>query len=212
MIKAYKLLSVIIHSKKQKAYTRKGAGSMPLLKEKIYTVDDLCNLPDGERAELIHGQLYMMAPPSYLHQTLSMEIAGTIRDYIRRKKGKCQVLSAPLAVNLNADDKVYVEPDISVICDRNKITDRGIQGAPDLIVEIVSPSSRKMDYSTKNALYADAGVREYWIVDPLKKRTTVYYYEEDAAPMIVAFDQPLTVSIYGDLQITISNLLQEFGI
>lgn len=64
----------------------------------------------------------------------------------------------------------------------------------------------------KNAIYADAGVREYWIVDPLKKRTTVYYYEEDAAPMIVPFDQPVTVEIYGDLQITISRLLQDFDL
>lgn len=115
-------------------------------------------------------------------------------------------------MNLNADDKTYVEPDISVICDRNKISDKGIQGAPDFIVEIVSPSSRKMDYSTKNAIYVDAGVREYWIVDPLKKRMTVYYYEEDAAHMIVPFDQPVTVEIYGDLQITISTLLQDFDL
>lgn len=69
----------------------------------------------------------MMAPPSYVHQTLSMEIAGTIRDYIRRNRGRCQVLSALLAVNLNADDKTYVEPDISVICDRNKISDKGFR-------------------------------------------------------------------------------------
>ena len=78
---------------------------MPLLEEKTYTIEDIYHLSDGERAELIHGQLYMMAPPSYVHQTLSMEIAGTIRDYIRRNRGRCQVLSAPLAVNLNADDK-----------------------------------------------------------------------------------------------------------
>ena len=115
-------------------------------------------------------------------------------------------------MNLNADDKTYVEPDISVICDRNKISDKGIQGAPDFIVEIVSPSSRKMDYSTKNAIYVDAGVREYWIVDPLKKRMTVYYYEEDEEPMILPFDQPVTVEIYGDLQITISTLLQDFDL
>lgn len=68
-----------------------------------------------------------------------------------------------------SDDKTYVEPDISIVCDKNKITDKGINGAPDFIIEIVSPSSRRMDYNTKNALYADAGVREYWIVDPEKE-------------------------------------------
>lgn len=185
---------------------------MPLPKEHIYTIDDIYSLPEGERAELIDGQIYMMGAPTYLHQTLSMEISGTIREYIRRKKGECQVLHAPLAVTLFADDKTYVEPDVAVICDKSKVTDKGINGAPDFIAEIVSPSSRRMDYNTKNALYADAGVREYWIVDPDKKRTTVYRYEEDAAPMIVSFDQPLTVGIYGDLKINISQLLQDLGI
>ncbi|MBR4026990.1 MAG: Uma2 family endonuclease, partial [Lachnospiraceae bacterium] len=99
-------------------------------------------------------------------------------------------------------------PDISVICDKNKLTDRGCNGAPDFIVEIVSPSSRKMDYSTKNSLYFESGVREYWIVDPQKERTTIYRYEEDAAPMIFSFEQTITVGIYGDLNINIAELLK----
>lgn len=185
---------------------------MPLPQKHPYTIDDIYALPPGERAELINGKIYMMGAPSYLHQTLSMELSGTIRDYIRNHKGSCQVLHAPLAVTLFEDDKTYVEPDVAVICDKNKITNKGINGAPDFIIEIVSPGSRKMDYNTKNALYADAGVREYWIVDPDKKRTTVYRYEEDAAPMIVPFNQLLTVGIYGDLKINISQLLQEIGI
>lgn len=185
---------------------------MPLLKEHGCTIDDIYALPSGQRAELIDGQIYMMGAPSYLHQTLAMELSSCIREYIRQKKGGCQVLLAPLAVALFADDKNYVEPDVSVICDKNKVTDKGINGAPDFIIEIVSPGSRKMDYNTKNALYADAGVREYWIVDPDKKRTTIYRYEEDAAPMIVPFGRPLTVGIYGDLKINISELLQELGI
>lgn len=103
--------------------------------------------------------------------------------------------------------KSYVEPDISVICDSEKLTERGCNGAPDFIIEIVSPSSRKMDYSKKMVLYQDAGVREYWIVDPEKQRTTVYHYEEDIAPMIFAFNQPIVVDIYKDLSITIEDLL-----
>ena len=122
--------------------------------------------------------------------------------------GTCEVVPAPFAVNLDADDKIYVEPDISVICDRSKIDDRGCNGAPDFIIEIVSPSSRKMDYTTKNALYSDAGVREYWIVDPEKQRTTIYRYEEDAAPMVLPFQQDITVGIYGDLNINIAELLK----
>ena len=100
-----------------------------------------------------------------------------------------------------------MEPDISVICDRNKISDRGCEGAPDLVIEVVSPSSRKMDYVRKNTVYAEANVREYWIVDPEKERTTVYRYEDDVAPTIFSFDQAITVGIYKDLSITISELL-----
>ncbi len=182
---------------------------MPLLKSETCTSEDYWNLPDNRRAELINGVLYDMAPPIRIHQDLVMELSATLRNYIRSHGGGCKVYPAPFAVDLNADDKTYVEPDISVICSRGKLTARGCKGAPDFIVEIVSPGSRKMDYSTKNALYSDAGVREYWIVDPAKERSTIYRYEEDAAPMIVPFHQAITVGIYGDLQITIAELLGE---
>ena len=180
---------------------------MPLLKNDQYTSEDYWNLPEGTRAELIDGKFYNMAPPSRIHQQLVMELAGTIREYIKKNHGNCQVYPAPFAVNLDADDKDWVEPDISVICDPNKLTDRGCNGAPDLIIEIVSPSSRKMDYSLKNTIYSQADVREYWIVDPVKERVTVYHYEEDAAPTIYTFTQPITVGVYKDLTITITNLL-----
>ncbi len=180
---------------------------MPLLKNDQYTSEDYWNLPEGTRAELIDGKFYNMAPPSRIHQQLVMELAGTIREYIKKNHGNCQVYPAPFAVNLDADDKDWVEPDISVICNSNKLTDRGCSGAPDLIIEIVSPSSRKMDYSLKNTIYSQADVREYWIVDPVKERVTVYHYEEDAAPTIYTFTQPITVGIYKDLTITIADLL-----
>ncbi len=115
---------------------------------------------------------------------------------------------APFAVFFIDDDKTYVEPDISVICDQNKISDRGCEGAPDWIIEIVSPSSRRMDYYKKNSLYADAGVREYWIVDPLKERTMVCNFEENDSPMIISFDQAVQSGIYDDLKIIINDLLK----
>lgn len=181
---------------------------MPQLSPRSYTAADYWSLPDGQRAELINGQLYNMAPPNRIHQELSFSIARKFADYIDHKGGSCRVYPAPFAVNLNADDEVYVEPDISIICDRNKLTDRGCIGAPDLIVEIVSPGSRRMDYNIKNGKYAEAGVREYWIVDPEKQRTTVYYYEKDAAPTILPFNQSITASIYEDFSINIDELLQ----
>lgn len=180
---------------------------MPLPNTKIYTTEDIYALPEGERAELIDGVIYNMAPPTRLHQRLLFSISRSIAGYIDAKGGECEVDIAPFAVFLGEDNKNYVKPDISVICDKNKLTDKGCNGAPDFIIEIVSPSSRKMDYSTKNALYSDFGVREYWIVDPAKKRTTVYRYEEDAAPMITPFSMPITVGIYQDLTITIAELL-----
>ena len=183
---------------------------MPLLKNDQYTSEDYWNLPEGTRAELIDGKLYDMAPPSRIHQQLVMELAGTIREYIKKNHGNCQIYPAPFAVNLDADDKVWVEPDISVICDPNKLTYRGCSGAPDLIFEIVSPSSRKLDYGIKNGIYSQSGVREYWIVDPAKERVTVYHYEDDAAPVIYSFTQDIPVGIYPGLTIKINELLENY--
>ena len=138
---------------------------MALLKEESYTIEDIYALPDGERAELIDGHIYYMAPPSYKHQKLVMELSAIIRNYIKQHKGTCEVLPAPFAVYLDEINNTYVEPDISVICDPNKLDDKGCKGAPDWIIEIVSPASRKMDYLLKLFKYHSAGVREYWIVD-----------------------------------------------
>lgn len=181
---------------------------MPLPKAEFYTTDDIYALPDGQRAELIDGKIYDMAPPSPLHQQLVMELSATLRNYIKEKDGNCKVYPAPFAVFIKEDDVNYVEPDISIVCDPDKISHRGCEGAPDFIIEIVSPSSRKMDYSTKNALYADSGVREYWIVDPARERTTVYRYEEDAAPTIIPFNSNVKVKIYDNLEICIADLLK----
>ena len=182
---------------------------MPLPKERIFTSDDYWNLPDGKRAELIDGQFYDMAQPSSTHQLLISQLMHKIGNYIESQKGSCLVFPAPFAVNLDADDRNWVEPDISVICDRNKITSSGCNGAPDLIIEVISPSSRKMDYIIKNTLYPESGVREYWIVDPAKKFTIVYcYQDEDFAPTLVPFDRPIQASIFEGLSITIADLLE----
>lgn len=180
---------------------------MALPQEHIFTAEDYWNLPEGKRAELINGKFYDMAPPSRIHQKLVFSLSRKIADYIDTQNGKCEVYIAPFAVNLHADDKTYVEPDISVICDKTKLDDRGCKGSPDFIIEVVSPSSRRMDYSTKNFLYLEAGVREYWIVDPKNQQTTVYQYEEDEAPKIFSFSESITVGIYKNLKITIAKLL-----
>lgn len=107
---------------------------MPLPKEELYTIGDIYSLPEGERAELIDGQIYDMAPPSRHHQEISMELSTAIQSYIRSKKGNCRVYAAPFAVQLDEDSHTYVEPDISVICDPKKLDERGCKGAPDWII------------------------------------------------------------------------------
>ncbi len=151
-----------------------------LRKEEIHTVKDIYALPEGERAELIDGKLYYMSPPSRVHQDIIFSLSRKIADYIDSKNGSCKVYLAPFAVFLNEDDKNYVEPDISVICAKNdKLNDKGCFGAPDWIIEIVSPSSRQTDYYKKLFKYRTAGVREYWVADPDREIVTVYNFERD---------------------------------
>lgn len=168
-----------------------------------YTIDDIYNLPEGQRAELMDGELYMMSTPSRIHQRFIMELSFRIRDYIGRKNGDCEVYPSPFAVFLNVGNDIYLEPDITVICDKDKLTDEGCQGAPDWIIEIVSPSSMRMDYYVKLFKYRTAGVREYWIVDPEKKRIMVYDFAHDTVAEYTFADK-VKVGIYEDLEIDFS--------
>lgn len=175
--------------------------------KKLYTIDAIYALPDGERAELIDGQIYNMAPPTRKHQEIAGELFGIIRGYIRKNRGTCRVYAAPFAVFLNEDEKNYVEPDISVICNPDKLNDKGCAGAPDWILEIVSPGSRRMDYYTKLFKYRTAGVREYWIVDPEKNRILIYNFEsEDTAEY--CFADSVKAGIYDDLYINFSEIAE----
>ena len=182
---------------------------MPLPQRDFFTAQDYWALPEGTRAELIDGELYSMAPPSRKHQEIVSGLVWLLRDYIQRKGGPCKAYVSPFAVNLNADGSIYVEPDVLVVCDSSKLSDRGCEGAPDFVVEVVSPSSVRMDYVKKLNLYLEAGVREYWIVDPDKAMTTVYHFgEEHFAPIICPFNVPVPVGIYqGELKIGIAELL-----
>lgn len=141
---------------------------------KGYTTADIEALPEGERAELIDGELFRMDAPTLTHQDLLVNLLFEIELYIRKNKGSCRVLPAPFGVYIKKDNRNYVEPDISVICDRDRLDQKGCHGAPDWVIEILSPSSMKMDCERKVKLYRDAGVREYWIVDPEKEAVSVY--------------------------------------
>lgn len=171
-------------------------------KEGVYTIEDIYALPDGMRAELIDGQIYAMSPPSWTHQRISSYLHNEIYNYIVMKNGQCEVLAAPFAVFLNDDNKNYLEPDLSVICDQSKLDEKGCHGAPDWIIEIVSPSSKPRDYMKKMLKYGTAGVREYWIVDPDKQRVIVYRFEKEVMEEY-AFGEEVPVGIFEGFSIAV---------
>lgn len=186
----------------------KGCVAMPALSQKkLYTETDYYNLPEDVRAELIDGQIYYQAAPNRIHQKILMSVSKTIANYIDTKGGSCEVYPAPFAVKLGEDRKTIVEPDISVICAPNKLTDRGCTGAPDWIIEIVSSGNSSHDYIRKLNLYADAGVREYWIVNPINKSIYVYHLEETKFETTAyTFQDKIKVSIYDGLWIDFTEI------
>ncbi len=180
---------------------------MDLAQDNTYTIEDIYALPDGQRAELIDGRMYMMAPTRRIHQELVGQFTKAIGQYIDAHGGLCKVYPAPFAVFLNADERNYVEPDISVVCDRDKLDEYGCNGAPDWIIEIASPSDSHRDYGIKLFKYRTAGVREYWIVNPMTRTVTVYDFEDESGTDQYTFDDEISVRIYEDLTLRISGLL-----
>lgn len=181
---------------------------MPLPNKQGCTIKDIYKLPDGQRAELNDGIIYNISPPSRLHQKISGQLYKTIANYIDAHSGTCEVYPASFAAFLNQDDKTYVESDISVICDKRKLSDRGCDGAPDWIIEIVSPSSQRMDYLTKLLKYRTAGVREYWSVNPITQTVQVYSFEGERNSGQYAFKETIKSSIYDDFEICLDGLLE----
>ncbi len=175
--------------------------------KKGYTIADIEALPDGERAELIDGEMFMTATPMTVHQRILVKLIFEIETFIRKNKGSCELLPAPFGVYIKKDNRNYVEPDISVICHEDKVDENGCHGAPDWVIEIVSPSSRKMDYVRKTALYQETGVREYWIVDPKKEMVTIYEAGRWDIPVCHSFTEEIQVGIYKDLYLSFA----EFG-
>ena len=146
-----------------------------------------------------------------VHQDILLILASLFRSYIRKNKGECRVYVAPRDVQLDpCDDTTIVQPDILVVCDRDKITSRCIVGAPDFIVEILSPSTRERDLHLKASKYANSGVREYWIIDPDRKIILVYHYTESHFPACFSFADTIPVSIWKDqLQIDFRQVSEE---
>lgn len=140
----------------------------------LYTVEEREALPDDRRTELIDGVLYDMASPSMPHQSICFAFGQQIDDCIRRHHSKCQVFISPADVCLDRDRYTMIQPDVFIVCDRSQITRKNIQGAPAFVLEILSPSTRKIDKEIKLFKYLNAGVQEYWIIDPDKRKIIVF--------------------------------------
>ena len=159
---------------------------------KCYTCEEVDSWNTDERYELIDGEVYLMASPRRVHQEISMELSWQFNNFLRWKS--CKVYYAPFAVYLNNDNYTKVEPDIVVVCDKSKLTDEGCSGAPDLIIEILSPTSLRHDKITKYNKYLNAGVREYWIIDPEDKLASVYLLEHGEY-MAKSYSKTDTISV-----------------
>ena len=176
-------------------------------KQGEYTIDDYYGLPEDRRVELIDGVIYDMASPSAVHQLISSEICSQLRSFIRSKGGSCIPFVAPFDVQLDMDDRTMVQPDVLVVCDRSKLITRCLYGAPDLAVEILSESTRRKDMFLKLQKYRNAGVREYWIVDPDRRKVVVYDLAQDELPVIYGFEDSSPVGIFnGECRIDFSEI------
>jgi Uma2 family endonuclease len=170
---------------------------MPLAKEDVfYTYADFLEWDESIRAEIMDGEIVMMSPPLRIHQELVTRLIILIGNFLKDKP--CKLYPSPFAVRLNPEednsDDTVLEPDIIVVCDPSKLDDRGCNGAPDLVIEILSPSTSRYDRVVKYRKYQNAGVKEYWIVDPDTKTAQVCILEEGGY-MVIMYDDTDTVPV-----------------
>ena len=176
-------------------------------KQGEYTVEDYYALPEDVRAELIDGVFYVMEAPSFVHQNLLLHLTVAIKKYIDDKHGSCFPMMAPLDVRLDCDDKTMVQPDVIILCDQSKIRKWGIMGAPDFCLEVISKSTARKDCFKKLQKYVDAGVKEYWILDPYKKRMLTYCWKDEYTPHVRPLEGSIPVELYdGELKIDLESL------
>ena len=177
---------------------------------KQYTYAEYCTWGDDERWELIDGMPYAMAAPNRVHQEISGQMSRLIGNFLVGKP--CKVFAAPFDVRLNADtyDDTVVQPDIVVICDKAKLDDKGCIGTPDMAIEILSPSTKMRDLILKFRRYLQAGVREYWIVDPDSKTVSVYVLKNgEYAAANYGNDETVPVHVLEGCEINLSEVFTE---
>ena len=180
-----------------------------------YTLEDYHNMPEDRRAELIDGVIYDMASPSPLHQMIAGMVYARILAFIEKNKGDCIPFIAPADVQLDCDDRTRVQPDVFIWCKQDRLRRFGICGAPDFVLEILSGSTRKKDMTVKLTKYMEAGVKEYWVIDPEKRLLIVYIGEEEGIPRLYPLQGDVGMNLYdGNLRIDlneINGLIDRFG-
>lgn len=176
------------------------------------TLEQYEALPKDRRVEVFENVAYDMASPSQIHQRILLKISSILDSYIELKKGECLVIPSPFDVMLSKKPLTIVQPDIMIVCDRDKLDEKRCNGAPDFVIEIVSPGNPSDDYIKKTYYYKNYGVREYWIVDPRRKTVTVNFFEEDILNIQYSFESVIKVNIYDDLFINFSDLSKQLGI
>ena len=173
-----------------------GTGALTLKKSNGNTIDDYYKLPDDVRVELIDGVFYDMAAPTLIHQRIAALIYTKLENHIRTNKGACIPFISPADVQLNCDNKTMVQPDVFVVCKRDRITRQRLIGAPDLAIEVLSESNWYIDMVIKRDKYKAAGVREYWVVIPDKFSIEVYDFEKSGLPTTYTFNDTVPVAIW----------------
>ena len=184
--------------------------SVRLAETPKYTYSDYATWPEYPRYELIDGEAVSMASPSQAHQAMLIELGTQFRTYLRGKK--CKVFLAPFDVRLNHDtaDNTVLQPDLLVVCDMNKLNGKHCLGAPDMVVEILSPSTARKDTVTKFRLYYQAGVKEFWIIDPDSKHVVVHKLENNRyTTNYYEGTETISVGVLEDCQINLADVFAE---
>ncbi|MGE4273995.1 MAG: Uma2 family endonuclease [Desulfitobacterium sp.] len=186
---------------------------MPLPKQKTgYSFADYLTWDETERWEIIDGSPYMQSAPSRIHQEISLGLLMQFGNYLKDKR--CKIYHAPFCVRLDVEEddsavKNVVEPDITIICDSSKLDEKGCKGSPDMIIEILSPSTAKTDKVIKFNKYEKAGVKEYWILEPDQKLVSVFLLQVNnryGRPEMYTDEDTIRVSIFSDLEINLKSV------
>lgn len=187
---------------------------MPVLQlqQECVTLTEYEALSHDKRVEVFEGVIYDMASPSRIHQALITDLITIFHTYIQKKNGDCEVFPAPFDVMLSKEPLTIVQPDILIVCDKDKLDEQRCKGAPDFIIEIVSHGNPSDDYIKKAFYYENYGVREYWIVDPERKTVTVDYFENNEVSIQYSFESAIKVNILDDLYIDFADICKRMGV